>query len=226
MKVSIIIPAYNAQATIRKAVNSALKQDIPKKNFEIIVVNDSSTDNTLSFLKPYIRRIRVINQKKNQGFLKTANKGFRKARGKYVIKLDSDDYFKPTILKEMVKVLEKNPEIDFVYCDYYDKLLNGKTKRIYTKNNIFNTIGIGILLRKNKFAKEGFFNERVKFAEYDLLLKTKERWRGYHVPKPLFCYNRRKESITKNENWIRKAIDQLRKLYPEKLKEIKKIRKY
>ena len=93
-------------------------------------------------------------------------------------------------------------------------------------NNIFNTIGIGILLRKNKFAKEGFFNERVKFAEYDLLLKTKERWRGYHVPKPLFCYNRRKESITKNENWIRKAIDQLRKLYPEKLKEIKKIRKY
>ena len=70
------------------------------------------------------------------------------------------------------------------------------------------------------------FNENVKFPEYDLLLKIRGRWKGYCISKPLFYYNRRKESITGNKNWVKGAIDQLKKIYPEKLEELKKIRKY
>jgi len=224
MKVSIIIPVYNAQNTIQKAINSALNQDFPKEDFEIIVVNDGSTDKTSDILKNYKGKIKIINQG-NKGFLKTANRGFKIARGKYVIKLDSDDCFKSTILKEMTAVLEKNSSIDFVYCDYYEKSPKGKIKIILT-NNIFNTIAGGIMFKKRKLAREGFYNEKIKFAEYDLLLKTQKKWRGYHITKPLFYYNRHPESLTGDKEWVGIAIKELKKVHPEKIKEIQNIRKY
>jgi len=224
MKISIIIPTYNAQKTIKRAVDSALNQDFPKEDFEIIVINDGSTDKTLENIKNYKGKIKIISQK-NKGALKAANRGFRIAKGKYVIKLDSDDYLKPTILKEMVMVLEKNPNIDFVYCDYYERTLCGNIKIVSTKN-VFNTTASGIIFRKTKFAKEGFYNEKIKFAEYDLLLKTQKKWRGFHVNKPLFIYIRRKESISGDKKWFRVGKEELIKLYPQKNKEILKIREY
>jgi len=225
MKVSIIIPAYNAQNTIRKSVDSALNQKFPKEDFEVIVINDGSTDETSEILKKYDKKIKVINQR-NKGFLKAANHGFRIAEGKYVIKLDADDYFKPTILKEMVKVLDQKPEIDFVYSNYYEKTPQGWIKIISTKNNIFNTAGGGVMFRKNKLAREGFYREDIKFAEYDLLLRTQDKWKGYYIQKPLFYYNRRKESLTGSKKWLKDSIAQLKKIHPKRLKEIKKIRKY
>ncbi|MFH1401647.1 MAG: glycosyltransferase [Parcubacteria group bacterium] len=224
MKVSIVIRAYNSEKTIKKAVNSALSQDFPKKELEVIVINDGSTDKTLKILKDYKKKIRLISQK-NQGAIPAANRGFMAARGEYIILLDSDDFFKPTILKEMVAILDKNPNIDFVYCDYYEKSPRGNIKIISTKN-IFNTIAGGIIFKRRKLAKEGFYNERIKFVEYDLLLKTQNKWKGCHISRPLFYYVRRKESIASNRKWLKKALAELKKLHPQKIKEIKKIRKY
>lgn len=224
MKVSIIIPAYNARDTIKQAVDSALNQKFPRKDFEIIVVNDGSTDRTPEILKTYKEQIKIINQK-NQGAVRAASRGFREAKGKYLIKLDSDDYFEPTILKEMAVILDKNLEIDFVYCDYYEKSEKGKTKLFLTKN-IFNTIAIGIMFRRDKLAKESFYRENIKFPEYDLLLRIQGKWRGYRITKPLFYYNRRKESLSANKYWVNEAINELKKLHLQKSKEIKKIRRY
>ena len=224
MKVSIIIPAYNTEVTIKKAVNSALNQNFPKKDFEVIVINDGSTDNTLKNLKKYGKRIRIINQK-NQGAIKAANRGFMAARGKYVIKLDSDDYFTRNILKDMVKILGNKQGIDFIYCDYYEKLIKGKIKIVSTKK-IFDTISGGIMFIKKKLAKVGFYKENVKFAEYDLLLKILNKWKGHHIAEPLFYYNRRVESLTGSRKWLKTAMTQLKKLHPNRIKEIKQIRSY
>lgn len=224
MKISIVIPTYNSQNTIKKAIDSALEQDFPKKNFEIIVVNDGSTDDTLKILKSYGKKIKIISQR-NQGVIKANNKGFKAARGDYVIKLDSDDYFKKNILKEMVKILDNKSEIDFVYCDYYEKPAKGKAKIIST-SNLFNTIAEGIMFRRKKLAKEGFYSEDMNFAEYDLLLKTFGKWKGHHIARPLFYYIRSFESLTGSKKWLKNAMEQLRKRFPDKINEIKKIRKY
>ncbi len=224
MKVSIIIPAYNAQKTIQRAIDSVLNQDFSKRDFELILVNDGSTDKTSEILKNYGKKIEIISQR-NQGAVKAANRGFKIARGKYVIKLDSDDCFKSTILREMAVILDKNPKIGFVYCDYYEKSKDGR-KRIISTKNILNTIAMGIMFRRDKLAKEGFYRENIKFSEYDLLLRTQGKWRGYRIAKPLFSYNRRKESLSANKHWVLEAIDELKKLHPQKIKEIKKIRKY
>jgi len=224
MKVSVIIRVYNAEKTIRKAVASALNQDFPKKDFEIIIVNDGSTDNSLEILKSYKKKIRLINQK-NQGAVAAANRGFKEARGNYIIVLDADDYFETNILREMVAILDKKPQVDFIYSDYYEKSKEGEIKLISTKN-IFNTVASGIMFRKSKFKKEGFYREDIKFPEYDLLLKTQDKWQGHHLAKPLFYYNRKEESLTGDKKWVKTALAELRKLHPKKLEEIKKIRKY
>jgi len=225
MIVSIIIPVYNGRSTIKRAVDSALSQKFPKNAFEVIVVNDGSTDRTLEILKSYGKRIKIINQK-NQGAIKAANRGFKMAKGKYVIKLDADDAFEPDILKEMVAVLDRAQNIDFVYSDYYEKRPDGKVKIVSTRNNLFNTIAIGVMFRKKSLAEEGFYDEKMIFAEYDLLLKTQGRWKGYYIGKPLFWYIRRPESLTGSEKLLEKAFKELEKKYPEKIREIKKIRKY
>ena len=113
MKVSIIIRAYNSEKTIKRALESALNQDFPKQDFEVIVIDDGSTDRTLKILKPYQKKIRLIKQK-HQGAIKSANLGFRIAQGKYLILLDSDDYFEPNILRKTTAILDKNPKINFV----------------------------------------------------------------------------------------------------------------
>lgn len=225
IKVSIILPAYNAEATIKRSVDSALDQNFPKQDFEIIALNDGSTDGTLEILKSYGDKIRLINQE-NHGCLPTSNRGFREAKGQYVIKLDSDDCFERDIIKEMSEVLDEKQDIDFVYCDYYEKTVGGEAKVVSTKDNVFNTIGIGMMFRKDKFEEQGFFDEKAMFAEYDLLLKTAGKWKGFCIEKPLFYYIRRKESITGSNDWVEKAIDQLKELYPQNLREIEQIREY
>ncbi|MCG2689685.1 glycosyltransferase family 2 protein [Candidatus Parcubacteria bacterium] len=203
MKVSIIIPTYNSSKTLKRAIKSALNQDFPQNEFEVIVINDGSTDKTAEILKTFSSKIKVITQN-NQGALRASNNGFKTALGEFVIKLDSDDVFEKTILKEMIAVFEKKPEIDFVYCDYFEKKVNGEEVKVSCSENIFNTIGIGIMFKKDEFKGFGFFNEKVMFAEYDLLLKTKGKWQGYCLEKPLFRYLRRKESITGKQCWVEK----------------------
>ncbi len=224
MKVSVIITAYNSQDTVEDSVDSALNQDFPSGEFEVVAVNDGSGDNTLEILKKYGTKIRLIDQE-NRGFLKAANRGFREAKGEYVVKLDSDDVFLPGALKEMAGALDENPEADFAYCDYYEKKVSGEKKLISTEN-IFNTVSGGIMYRKKKLEKEGSYDEDMIFAEYDLLLKTWGRWKGVRIAKPLFCYNRRPGSVTKNEELVEKAILYLQEKYPEHAKEIEKIREY
>lgn len=223
MKVSIIIRAYNSERTIRKAVDSVLNQDFPKKHFEVIVINDGSTDKTLEILKTYGKQIRLINQK-NQGAILAANKGFRLAKGKYLICLDADDYFSKNLLKKMTAVLDKNSELNFVYCNYYEKLKNGRV-RLKEVKNIFQTLACTTMYRKKDLAKIGFW-KKIKLPEYDALLKTLGKWRGHQIKEPLYYFNRRKESLSGKRKWVKEAMAELKKLHSDKLKEIKKIRKF
>ena len=225
MKISVIIPAYNAQKTIKKSLDSVLNQNFLKSEIEIIVINDGSTDNTLEILKRYGKKIKVISQK-NKGPVVASNRGFKEAKGKYLIKIDADDYFKKGVLREMVLIMEDNNKLDFVYCNYYEKPERGTKKVVSTKNNIFKTLASGIMIKRESFKKMGFYSEKMKFPEYDLLLKTIGKWKGYHIDKPLFFYIRSKKSITGNKKWVKDAIMELKRKYPKKLDIIKKIRNY
>lgn len=112
--VSIIIPAFNAESSIKKCLNTVINQT--HKNIEIIVINDGSEDRTRSIVESIMAcdsRIKLIN-KSNQGVSKARNEGLIAARGDYICFLDSDDYYKPNYIEKMVRTINKKDNYDIV----------------------------------------------------------------------------------------------------------------
>lgn len=210
-KVSIIIRTYNSGKFVRDAIESALRQDISSSLYEILVVDDGSTDNTREILKSYGNKIRVIEQA-HKGNVNAANRGIAVASGGYIILLDADDTFEPTIISEMINILENESEVSFVYCDYYQKDMGtGAIKVIALRDNIFNSVAEGIAFRKTVLEEVGMYDESLIFPEYDLLIKIIKEYKGRHIPKPLFTYVRHKGSITSNKKLARKGREQIYK---------------
>lgn len=111
-KVTVLMPAYNAEKYIGTAIESILNQTY--KDFEFIIVNDCSTDSTLDIIKKYAKkdkRIRIISNKKNQKIAQTLNNGLKEAKGKYIARLDADDWSYPERLEKQVNFMEENPDV-------------------------------------------------------------------------------------------------------------------
>ena len=105
-KFSIIIPVYNVEKYIKKCLDSIFEQSF--KDYEVIVVNDGTKDNSMDIVKEY--NVKIINQK-NQGLSEARNSGAKKATGEYLIFIDSDDYIDKDLLKEINKSLKNDPDI-------------------------------------------------------------------------------------------------------------------
>lgn len=113
--ISVILPAYNAERFIQEAINSILAQTY--KNFELIVLNDGSTDRTEEIILSYNDpRIRYIKNEKNLKLIKTLNKGIDLAHGEYIARMDADDISLPTRFEEELKLFKRNPELGIVSC--------------------------------------------------------------------------------------------------------------
>ena len=103
LKLSIIIPVYNVEPYIAKCLDSCLHQDIPTDEYEIIVVNDGSPDNSVVIVKDYMQRylnVRLVNRD-NGGLSAARNTGLKEAKGEYVWFVDSDDWIEPYVLKHL-----------------------------------------------------------------------------------------------------------------------------
>lgn len=117
--ISIVIPLFNKESQIYETINSVLAQTY--KNYEIVIVNDGSTDNSCAIVKSIDdSRIRLINQS-NSGVATARNRGITEAKGKYIALLDSDDLWKPTFLETIVKMTEKFPQCQVFAVNYEHK---------------------------------------------------------------------------------------------------------
>ena len=105
-KFSIVIPVYNVEKYIKRCLDSVFDQSY--KDFEVIVVNDGTKDNSMDIVKDY--DVKIITQK-NQGLSVARNTGVKKAKGEYIIFLDSDDYIEKDLLKNINKNLDNNPDL-------------------------------------------------------------------------------------------------------------------
>lgn len=114
-QVTIIIPCYNCERYIEEAVNSILVQTY--KNYEIIVINDGSTDDTSACLASYNNQVRYVYQS-NQGVSAARNRGIELAQGKLVAFLDADDYFLPDKLEAQVAAFEADPDLGIVHSGW------------------------------------------------------------------------------------------------------------
>lgn len=126
-RISVIIPAYNAEATVCGVVESLLHQTY--ENVEIIVVNDGSRDRTAEKLADYADRIRVIH-KENGGVSSARNRGIEEATGEYIMFADADDLYKPEAVEQAVRRAQQT-QADFVIAGYTKVTESGSTDRVF-----------------------------------------------------------------------------------------------
>lgn len=177
--ISVIIPTYNREKTIDRAVDSVLKQTY--SNLEVIVVDDGSSDRTEEIVKGISDpRVRFYKLPQNGGAGHARNEGVKLAGGELIAFHDSDDVWRPEKLQRQMAYWQEHPEFSMVYCGYLCHLENGKTRRVpgeemeELEGDIFvpllrrNTIGAPtILIKKNSFCECGGF---------DITLKSLEDW--------------------------------------------------
>ena len=167
--VSILITVYNSEKYIRKTIESVKKQSY--KNWELIIINDCSTDSTFSILKAYSsNKIKIINLKRNIGPYLALSKNFKFCFGKYIAFLDSDDVMHPKRLYSQIEELEKNEKIGLVATWF--RIIDSKGRVIKLVkfpateiefNNIFPCQNLicnsSVMFRKKLISKLGFYNK-------------------------------------------------------------------
>ena len=116
MKISAVIPAYNSEATIGRAIESVLRQTRPAD--EILVIDDGSTDNTADVIGSYGDKVHLI-QQQNAGASVARNAGINAATGDWIAFLDADDEWLPSKLKLQTEHLQRNPDFKWTYSNYY-----------------------------------------------------------------------------------------------------------
>lgn len=132
--ISIVMPSYNTEKYISESINSVLAQTYT--NWELIIVDDCSTDNTDEIIKPFLsdERIKYLKNEKNSGAAISRNYALREAKGKYIAFLDSDDTWEPEKLEKQVRFMEENG-YKFTYTDYRIQLNGEWLPYVYTAPN-------------------------------------------------------------------------------------------
>ncbi|BAT71130.1 glycosyl transferase, group 2 [Thermosulfidibacter takaii ABI70S6] len=144
--VSVVIPTYNRAQFVKRAIQSALSQDL--KNIEVIVVDDGSQDNTEEVIKNIKDdRLIYIKHEANRGVSEARNTGIKAAQGKYIAFLDSDDFWAKNKISKQLEAFEKNPEAGLCYTSVNFIDPNGKIKRV--QRAIYSGYIYPLLLEKN-----------------------------------------------------------------------------
>jgi glycosyltransferase involved in cell wall biosynthesis len=196
--VSIIITAYNYEHYIERAIRSCLEQSLSRKEFEVIVVNDCSTDNTSRILDNYDDQVRVINLKKNVGLAAARNVGVQKALGQFVVFVDADDYLHKDLCLIQKTFLTENNRLNAVSIDYYT--VDDRGTHIDHLNAEKKPIACGIMFRKDLLIDIGLYD--VKFRareEEDLRKRFLEKYSIYNIILPLYRYRMHNSNLTKNK---------------------------
>jgi glycosyltransferase involved in cell wall biosynthesis len=202
-KVSVVVPCYNLGRYLDEAVGSVLAQTFT--DFEILVVNDGSTDpETNRLLAGYRRdRTRVI-ESDNRGLSGARNRGIREARGAYVCALDADDLLEPEMLEKSVRALDAQPDVSFVshwLRAFGDEAWDWTPERCdFPALLDCNTVNGAALVRREALLEVGLFDESMRDGceDWDLWITMVERGhRGVILPEFLFRYRRRSDSMSR-----------------------------
>jgi len=208
--ISVIIPTFNQGEFLGRCLRSILNQNIGKNEYEIIVINDGSQDNTLKVLKIYEKEIKILKNKKNKGLPHSINKGIKEAKGRFIVRLDSDDYVNRNFLYILKIFLEDNPDIDAVSCDYF--IIDDKENVLTRKNSSKNPIGCGIMFRLEHLINLGLYDEKFLVHEdKDLRLRFNEKYKIFRIPLPLYRYRKHHGNITNNKKQMTQHMNKLKK---------------
>ena len=214
VNVSVIIPCYNAEKTIRETIESVLAQTY--QDFEIIVVDDGSTDGSQGIIQSFEDKVRYIYQE-NKGQASARNTAIRASDGTYLAFLDADDLWMPDKLEKQITIMQQE-DIHWCYCDcdyFLDE--SGKTIGVYSRlvhppktGWVVESLLMGNfiasptpIVSRSIFEKAGYFNEckDVKFGEdWDEWIRIAFKSEICYVNEPLTKYRIHNTNYTRNSD--------------------------
>ena len=201
--VSVIVPVYNTELYIGRCIRSLLNQSINPENYEIILINDGSSDNTKKAIEPFVGDLIIIENKKNLGLPASLNKGIKKARGQFIVRVDSDDYVHVEFLKILSLHLQLNHSIDAIASDYL--LVNNDQDILGQNNCLKNLIGCGVMFRLKHLIDIGLYDESFLLREEEeLMIRFKSKYKISRLQLPLYRYRKHENNITNNKETMTK----------------------
>lgn len=203
-KITVYITSHNYEAYIECAIQSVLKQTT--QDFELLIIDDGSTDNTRNLLKKYEDhpKISIILQE-NQGLPRTCNTALEHAKGEYLIRLDADDYLDENALGVMASFLDAHPDVDLVYPDYYEIDSHGEIIGLVRRKKIGEDAklldlpahGACTMMRTSCLRELGGYSQDIPCQDgYDLWVRFIQKYTPRNVNLPLFYYRKHTDSIT------------------------------
>jgi len=195
-RISVIMSVYNGEKYLKQSIESILKQTFA--DFELIIVDDGSTDNSFTIIRGYDDdRIRVIRNKARIGLTRSLNKALRRARGEYIARQDADDISLPRRFEEQIRFFERHPKTVLLGTSVYlideEGKIVGKriipaeaSKALLEANVIFHG---SIMFKRMVIDKIGGYNELFKYSQdYELWLRVSKHFDVNNLQEPLYCH--------------------------------------
>jgi len=206
--VTIYIVNHNYGRFLEKCIETVFAQTY--KNIEILLIDDGSVDDESKILlKKYenYSNIFLIRQE-NRGLTYSNNVALKNSTGKYIMRLDADDYLHENCVEELAKVLDNNSDIALVFPDYFEISESGKVLSQICRHDFINDVelldspahGACTLFRRDLLLQVGGYDEDIKLQDgWDIWLKMISKYNVSNVRKPLFYYRQHSKSLTKDE---------------------------
>jgi len=208
--VTVLMPVYNGEKYLKRAIESILKQTF--RDFEFLIIDDGSADKSAEIIKSFKdARIRLERNETNLGLIKTLNKGLGLAKGKYIARMDCDDISLPKRLSIQISFMEKHPKIGV--CGSWVKIMGLKQEFVnrYPQKHeearaylLFNTpfAHPSVIIRKDTLEKHHLeYDENYKHAEdYELWSRIINYAKVSNIPKILLRYRTHDESVSKKNS--------------------------
>ncbi len=207
-KISVIMPVYNGEKFLKEAIESILNQTFT--DFEFIIINDGSKDNSLNIIKEYAEkdnRIKIIDQK-NVGIIKALNNAIKIAKGKYIARMDADDISLAERFEKQINILEKE---NAVLCGTFAIAINESGQEIKKMNYIKKSwqenklylirgnpfIHPSVMFEKEKIINAGMYKNYKNIEDYELWTRIVPKYKSINLQEYLFKYRVHDNQITK-----------------------------
>ena len=207
-KVSVVVTAHNYAEYLETCLDSAVSQTYD--NYEVVVVDDGSTDETPEILKEYTYEypdLFTVVRLSGEGLPTASNAGIDAAEGEYVVRLDADDYFDENILTVLANYLDANPDVELVYPDYYtfddgEEIIDHvRLPEVGEEIKLLNRspLAAGAMYRKSAWEQLGGYNESLDYQEdYDFWIRFISEFDVRNVNLPLMYYRQHDDSMSTN----------------------------